>query len=56
MAELITLAIDIALGVLAYRLASENRERIKLLETFRIKTTVAFKKIGINLDEVSEEE
>jgi uncharacterized membrane-anchored protein YhcB (DUF1043 family) len=47
MAQLITLAIDIALGALAYRLAYENRARITAFETKLNKVIDYLKKAGL---------
>jgi hypothetical protein len=47
MAEIITLAIDIALGALAYRLAHENRKRITGLETDVVLIKTTLRKAGL---------
>ena len=53
MSTIITLAIDIALGALAYRLAIENRTRISGLEAKLKLITDALRKAGI-LDDSSD--
>lgn len=50
MAELITLAIDIALGALAYRLAYQNRARIEQVEATQNKIITALKTLGIEIN------
>lgn len=47
MAEIITLAIDVALGALAYRLAHENRKRINTLESTVSLVVDVLKKAGL---------
>lgn len=47
MAELITLAIDVALGALAYRLARENRTAIQAVKDEVAFITLKLKEAGI---------